>query len=64
LTDLPAGIIVDEHYEPYTIISNLEYEMQINEAKRKIKLLHPDHLYRVLTEFKRITESKFQRARS
>lgn len=48
----PSGTIVDSSY-PYntTNISNLQYELSLNDAKRNIKLIHPQYMTRLLRQF-------------
>lgn len=52
--DLPNGIIVDEDYPHKVLISNLEYEVKNNDAKRKIMILKPEYLEQVLAEVNNI----------
>lgn len=57
---LPPGIIVPESYTySKDDISNLQYERTINENKRKIKLLKPENLESVLSDFRDILSSGF-----
>lgn len=59
--DYPAGTEVDD-IEPLTnkvSVSNFEYELLINEAKRKIKLIQPRYLGQILDEAYNIVSSKF-----
>lgn len=59
IKDLPAGIIVDERYHRKVSITNYAYEYNLNEAKRNIKLLKPEYLPDVLSEWQKIKESEF-----
>jgi hypothetical protein len=48
------GFVVDEYYIGKITISNIVYEERINEGKRRIKLISPQLLDRVLKQFKDI----------
>jgi hypothetical protein len=37
----PSGRIVDSTYPNATAVSNIEYEREINQAKRRIRIVHP-----------------------
>jgi hypothetical protein len=60
LNAYPAGITVPSTYG-YSIIpiSNLEYEIKLNQAKREIQLINPDNMPGILREFQSITKSRF-----
>lgn len=50
---LGAGIVVDSDYSGYKqAVTNYEYEQKLNDAKRKIKIIKPQYLGIVLSEFK------------
>lgn len=60
LNAYPAGIIVPSSYGYSKVaISNLEYEIRLNQEKREIKLINPDNLSGILREFQSITKSRF-----
>jgi hypothetical protein len=48
------GYIVDEYYVGKVAVSNHDYEERINEQKRRIKLVSPQLIDRVLKQFKDI----------
>ena len=48
------GFIVDEYYVGRLAVSNIEYEERINENKRRIKLVSPQLIDRVMKQFKDI----------
>lgn len=47
----PNGVIISDEYTP---ISNYDYEERINENKRKIKIISPKIIEKVVEEFKSI----------
>lgn len=50
--DEDLGLIVDEGFSPSTIsVSNLIYEIDVNDKKREIKILQPELLGNFLTQF-------------
>lgn len=50
---LGIGVTVDSDYAgSKRAVSNYEYESKLNDAKRAIKLIRPEYLNAVLTEFK------------
>jgi hypothetical protein len=57
--DYPAGIIVSESYPHKVSVSNYAHEFQTNEDKRSIKLLKPEYLPDVMTEWDSIKDSNF-----
>jgi hypothetical protein len=48
------GYIVDQYYVGKSSVSNLDYEERINEQKRRIKLVSPQLIDRVMKQFKDI----------
>jgi hypothetical protein len=48
------GYIVDEYYVGKIAVSNHDYEERINEEKRRIKLISPSLIDRVMKQFKDI----------
>ena len=48
------GYIVDDSDPNATPISNYDYEMQVNENKRRIKLISNANLFRLLAQFKNL----------
>lgn len=48
------GFVVDQYYVGAIPISNLQYEEKMNEQKRRIKLVSPQLIDRVLKQFKDI----------
>lgn len=48
------GFIVDQYYVGRLAVSNIEYEERINENKRRIKLVSPQLIDRVMKQFKDI----------
>ena len=48
------GFIVDEYYLNKVTVSNIQYEERINESKRRIKLVAPQLIDRVMKQFKDI----------
>lgn len=48
------GFIVDEFYVGKKTVSNIQYEERINEDKRRIKLISPQLIDRVMKQFKDI----------
>lgn len=46
------GFVVNSDYPGATSVSNLQYEEGVNESKRRIKLISPQLLQQVLTQFK------------
>lgn len=46
------GFVVDYDYPGAYPVSNLEYEERVNEAKRRIKIISPELLSRILKQFK------------
>ncbi len=63
ISSIPAGIVVDDFYSPSKTVNNLDYELGLNEERRKIILLQPKHLNKIMEEFKAVTDSRFTRAR-
>lgn len=53
------GTEVNDTYTHKKTITNYEYEIGINEAKREIRLLKPSYIDQVLTEFRTITNNNF-----
>ena len=50
---VPVGTIVDQYFLfPKIAVSNLEYEQEQNELKRKIKILQPLYIDQVIGEYK------------
>lgn len=62
ISALEVGTIVSVDY-PYTktTVNNYDYEAELNEAKRKIKLLKPEYLDTVNRERESILANKFNR---
>lgn len=60
LYSLPAGYEVSADY-PYNKIevNNYDYESDLNEAKRNIRLLKPEYIDQIKAERERILESNF-----
>jgi len=52
--DFPEKTICDEFYQNKESVSNYDYEMEKNESKRQIKLIHPDYLSGILLEVKEL----------
>jgi hypothetical protein len=48
------GYIVDQYYVGKSAVSNLDYEERLNEQKRRIKLVSPQLIDRVMKQFKDI----------
>jgi hypothetical protein len=48
------GYIVDQYYVGKLAVSNIDYEERINEEKRRIKLISPQLIDRVMKQFKDI----------
>lgn len=46
------GFIVNSNHPGATSVSNLQYEERVNESKRRIKLISPQLLQQILTQFK------------
>ena len=46
------GYVVNSDHPGATSVSNLQYEEAVNESKRRIKLISPQLLQQVLTQFK------------
>ena len=61
--EYPVGTVVDASYASKQLISNYEYELRANEEKRKIKLIRPEYLGRILAMKKEILDTKFSSRR-
>ena len=61
--DLPDGIIVDEYYPHKDEISNNDYELKLNDVKRKILILKKDYIHLVKSEWENLNQSKFTKVR-
>jgi hypothetical protein len=48
-----AGIWVDEFYPDSVEITNFEYEHDLNEEHRKIKILKPEYISQVIDEYRK-----------
>lgn len=55
----PPGTIVDSSYSYNTTnISNLQYEIVINDNKRNIKLIHPQYIPAILNQFHQLNYNR------
>lgn len=61
VNDYPEGIIVDSRYLNKKSISNYQHEFNLNEKRREIKLLRPEYLPDVISEWETIKKSNFTR---
>jgi hypothetical protein len=49
-----AGLIVDSDFPGATSVSNYQYEEDINESRRRIKMLKPEYISSIAAEFDRL----------
>tara|TARA_R110000868_G_scaffold332780_3_gene593742 strand:- start:385 stop:879 length:495 start_codon:yes stop_codon:yes gene_type:complete len=52
--DIDTGLIVDDDFPGATSVSNYVYEEEINESRRRIKILKPEYITGISTEFDRL----------
>ena len=52
-SELGEGIIVDSLASFKTTVTNLSYEQSKNELKRKIKILKPEYIRQIISEYKK-----------
>lgn len=53
-TDLPPGTIVDEYYATKTPVTNFEYETEMNDRLREIKLIKPVFALEIVNQFEEL----------
>lgn len=61
--DLHDGIIVDETYPHKITVTNEEYELKKNDAKRRIRILKNEYYHLVKNEWENLGKSKFKQVR-
>ena len=57
---LPNGTVVDAGTELAKSVSNFDYEFELNESKRRIKIIHPSLVDQVVKELTNLMESSIE----